>query len=49
MERPHPIMLGRNERMRYSKVEEVLEMPNLIEVKKKSYDWFRKGFERGTP
>ncbi len=40
MERPHPIMLGRNERMSYSKVEEVLEMPNLIEVQKKSYDWF---------
>ncbi len=40
MKRPHPIMLGRNERMSYSKVEEVLEMPNLIEVQKKSYDWF---------
>jgi len=40
MERPHPIMLGKNERMSYSKVEEVLEMPNLIEVQKKSYDWF---------
>ena len=38
--RPHPIMLGKNERMSYSKVEEVLEMPNLIEVQKKSYDWF---------
>jgi DNA-directed RNA polymerase subunit beta len=33
-------MLGKNERMSYSKVEEVLEMPNLIEVQKKSYDWF---------
>jgi len=40
MARPHPIMLGKNERMSYSKVEEVLEMPNLIEVQKKSYDWF---------
>ncbi len=33
-------MLGRNERMSYAKVDEVLEMPNLIEVQKKSYDWF---------
>ena len=40
MERPHLVKLGRNERMSYSKVEEVLEMPNLIEVQKKSYDTF---------
>jgi len=40
MKRPHPIMLGRNERMSYSQVEEAIEMPNLIEVQKKSYDWF---------
>ncbi len=33
-------MLGKNERMSYAKVDEVLEMPNLIEVQKKSYDWF---------
>ncbi len=40
MERPHPIELGKNERMSYSKVHEVLEMPNLIEIQTKSYDWF---------
>ncbi len=40
MKRPHPIMLGKNERMSYSQVEEAIEMPNLIEVQKKSYDWF---------
>jgi len=33
-------MFGKTERMSYSKVEEVLEMPNLIEVQKKSYEWF---------
>ncbi len=36
----HPIKLGKNERMSYSKIDEVLEMPNLIEVQKNSYRWF---------
>ena len=36
----HPIQLGKNERMSFAKIEEVLEMPNLIEVQKNSYDWF---------
>jgi len=36
----HPIKLGKNERMSYSKIDEVLEMPNLIEVQKDSYQWF---------
>ncbi len=36
----HPIQLGRNQRMSYAKIDEVLEMPNLIEVQKNSYDWF---------
>ncbi len=36
----HPIRLGKNERMSYSKIDEVLEMPNLIEVQKDSYQWF---------
>ncbi len=36
----HPIKLGKNERMSYSQIDEVLEMPNLIEVQKNSYQWF---------
>jgi len=36
----HPIKLGKTVRMSYSKINEVLEMPNLIEVQKKSYKWF---------
>ncbi|MBN2851474.1 MAG: DNA-directed RNA polymerase subunit beta [Clostridia bacterium] len=36
----HPIKLGKKERMSFSKINEVLEMPNLIEVQKKSYEWF---------
>jgi len=36
----HPVQLGRNVRMSYSKIEEVLDMPNLIEIQKDSYKWF---------
>ncbi|MBQ7718605.1 MAG: DNA-directed RNA polymerase subunit beta [Clostridia bacterium] len=36
----HPVKLGKNTRMSYSKIDEVLEMPNLIEVQKNSYKWF---------
>ncbi|MCL2617950.1 MAG: DNA-directed RNA polymerase subunit beta, partial [Defluviitaleaceae bacterium] len=31
---------GKAERKSYSRIDEVLEMPNLIEVQKNSYDWF---------
>jgi len=36
----HPVQLGKNVRMSYSRIKEVLEMPNLIEVQKNSYKWF---------
>ncbi len=35
-----PVKLGSNTRMSFSKIDEVLEMPNLIEVQKNSYKWF---------
>jgi len=35
-----PIQLGTNQRMIYSNEKNVLEMPNLIEVQKNSYEWF---------
>ena len=35
-----PQKLGTNVRMSFSRIKEVLEMPNLIEVQRKSYDWF---------
>ncbi len=35
-----PYKLGTNERMSFSKIEGSLDMPNLIEVQKKSYKWF---------
>ncbi len=36
----HPVQLGRNTRMSYGKIREVIDMPNLIEIQKNSYDWF---------
>ncbi len=39
---PKPIQVGRKERMTFSKINEVGEMPNLIEIQTKSYDWFIK-------
>jgi DNA-directed RNA polymerase subunit beta len=38
--RIHPQKFGKNLRMSYSKKKEVLDMPNLIEVQKDSYQWF---------
>ncbi|MCI6007706.1 MAG: DNA-directed RNA polymerase subunit beta [Ruminococcus sp.] len=35
-----PVKLGRAERMSFAKIDEVIEMPNLIEVQKNSYQWF---------
>ena len=35
-----PKQLGKNTRMSFSRIDEVLEMPNLIEVQKNSYEWF---------
>ena len=35
-----PITSGKSSRMSYSRQKEVLEMPNLIEVQKDSYQWF---------
>ena len=34
------VKLGKNIRKSFAKINEVLEMPNLIEVQKKSYQWF---------
>ena len=35
-----PVQLGKNVRMSFSKINEVLDMPNLIEVQMDSYKWF---------
>jgi DNA-directed RNA polymerase subunit beta len=35
-----PVKSGKGIRMSYSRQKEVLQMPNLIEVQKNSYQWF---------
>ncbi|MEF9866126.1 MAG: DNA-directed RNA polymerase subunit beta, partial [Oscillospiraceae bacterium] len=37
-----PVQLGKTERMSFSSIDEVIPMPNLIEVQKNSYQWFLK-------
>ncbi len=34
------VKLGKNERKSFAKINEVMDMPNLIEIQKKSYKWF---------
>ncbi|MBU3172133.1 DNA-directed RNA polymerase subunit beta [Clostridium estertheticum] len=38
----HPVQLGKRTRMSFSKIPEVTDMPNLIEIQLDSYDWFLK-------
>ncbi len=34
------VQMGKNTRMTFSKINEVIDMPNLIEIQKDSYNWF---------
>ncbi len=36
----HATKVGTRERVSFGRIEEVLQMPNLIEIQQKSYDWF---------
>ncbi len=36
----HPVTYGKRVRMSYSRIDEVLELPDLIETQKSSYNWF---------
>jgi DNA-directed RNA polymerase subunit beta len=42
MNMPTPVTVGRKKRMSFSKINEVAEMPNLIEIQTESYEWFIK-------
>jgi DNA-directed RNA polymerase subunit beta len=35
-----PQTFGTRERLSFAKIEEIMEMPNLIEIQQRSYDWF---------
>ena len=42
----NPVPVGKKVRYSYAKINEVLDMPNLIEIQKNSYDWFlREGLQ----
>ncbi|MDA8212939.1 MAG: DNA-directed RNA polymerase subunit beta [Clostridia bacterium] len=36
----YPVKVGKRERWSYARIQEVLEMPNLIEIQQNSYEWF---------
>ena len=38
----HEVQLGRTKRMSFARINEVLDMPNLIEIQKNSYEKFLK-------
>ncbi len=40
MPHPHPIQIGKRERMSFSRINEVTSLPNLIEIQLDSYKWF---------
>lgn len=37
---PFPIKVGKRERWSYADIKEVLDLPNLIEIQRRSYQWF---------
>ena len=37
---PHPVTIGKRTRMSYSKIKEIADVPNLIEIQLDSYKWF---------
>ena len=37
---PHPVTIGKRERMSFSKSKEIADVPNLIEIQVDSYKWF---------
>ncbi|MBQ3391301.1 MAG: DNA-directed RNA polymerase subunit beta, partial [Clostridia bacterium] len=37
---PQTVKLGKNQRLSFSRIEEIQSMPNLIEIQKNSYKWF---------
>ena len=37
---PHPVTIGKRTRMSFSKIKEIADIPNLIELQVDSYKWF---------
>ena len=37
---PYPVTIGKRKRMSFSKIKEIADLPNLIEIQVDSYKWF---------
>ncbi len=37
---PRPLMFGKTERMSFSRIDEIIGMPDLLTIQRESYDWF---------
>ncbi|WP_297967521.1 DNA-directed RNA polymerase subunit beta [uncultured Anaerovibrio sp.] len=44
----HPVPVGKRTRYSYAKIKEVMEMPHLLDIQRKSYEWFIGNVEKGT-
>ena len=44
----HPVPVGKRTRYSYAKIKEVMEMPHLLDIQRKSYEWFVGDWENGT-
>ncbi len=44
----HPVPVGKRTRYSYAKIKEVMEMPHLLDIQRKSYEWFIGDVEKGT-
>jgi len=41
-----PVKVGKRTRYSYARIKEVMEMPHLLDIQRKSYEWFlREGLE----
>ncbi|HEV8352705.1 MAG TPA: DNA-directed RNA polymerase subunit beta [bacterium] len=50
----HPVQRGRRERISFAKIPEIIDVPDLIEIQRRSYEWFlregiREVFEEISP
>ena len=44
----HPVPVGKRTRYSYAKIKEVMEMPHLLDIQRKSYEWFIGDWENNT-
>ena len=45
---PYPVTIGKRTRMSFSKIKEIADLPNLIELQVDSYKWFFRRRVKGS-